>query len=238
LKHIFSFYYAPKSKDIFLIDNKDDFYRRIAIVLRMQKDDIYICFDRDFIYTVIILEINKKHIINKVIERKNNLNLGKKVIAYIPYLEREYANQVFYTVGQQGIRDVRLVRTDLTQIKEYTEKEYIRFEKLMIQGCEEGRQYVLPVFDKVSISIDELVKKIPRVYWFYENGSELSSFLLGKNKEELEQYAFLCGPERGYSEREINLLLDMQNYQSIKLSNSILKSVDIVKFASIFFRSI
>jgi RsmE family RNA methyltransferase len=236
-KHIFSFYYSPINKEIFFIDNKDDLYKRIVLVLRMQLNDIYICFDKNTIYTVVIIEINKKSIINKIIEKKPNQAVGKRVVAYIPYLEREYANEVFYMMGQQGISDVILVKTDLTQIRGYTEKDYLRFEKLMIQGCEQGKQYTIPRFNKNALSIPELVNKQEKLYWFYEQG-ELLPMVLQNNYIEEKEYSFLCGPERGYSQEEITILQKITKYQSIRLSSSILRSVDAIQFASILFRSI
>lgn len=236
IKHIFSFYYNLNNTEIFVIDNKDLLYSRIVSILRMQKNDIYICFDTNFIYTAIIIEINKKSIISKIIEKKENKKTGKKVSAYVPYLDRDYLNEIFYMVGQQGINDITLVKTDLSHIKEYTEKDYIRFERLMIQGCEQGKQYVLPQFNQISISITELIQIKKKLYWFYEHGNFLSSFL-HNNNEDIE-YSFLCGPERGYSHREIDILINTTDYHSIKLSNSVLRSVDVVKFASIFFKSV
>jgi RsmE family RNA methyltransferase len=234
-KHIFSFYYSPKNKEVFILDSKDPLYGRIISILRMEINDIYICFDKNFIYRVIIIDINKRSIINKIVEKKENKKIGKKVSAYVPYLEREYLNEIFYIAGQQGINDITLVKTDLSQIKEYTEKDYIRFEKLMIQGCEQGKQYVVPQFNKENVLMTELIEKKEKIYWFYENGDMLSSLLYNNENQE---YSFLCGPERGYSHREIDILTNTKKYHSIKLSDSVLRSVDVVKFASVFFKSI
>ena len=236
-KHIFSFYYTPQEeKEIFIIPSKNFFYNRIAVVLRMKLNDKYICFDNNYIYDVVIISITKKNIINKILQKKENRKNKKKIIAYIPYLERDYMNEVFYILGQQGIDEVQLVKTELSQVREYTEKDYIRFEKLIIQGCEQGRQYQIPIFNKKNISIRDLILKEERLFWFYEQGDSLLSVLL-ENKLLLE-YAFLCGPERGYSTNEINMLKENLSFQAIRLSNFILRSVDVINFASVVLRSI
>lgn len=235
-KHIFSFYYKPPNKDVFIIESKEDLYSRIAMVLRMREKDIYTCFDGKYIYSVLILEINKKNIINKIISKKCYEKLDKYVIAYIPYLEREYMNEVFYILGQQGIDEIQLVKTELSHMKEYSEKDYIRFNKLMIQGCEQGKQYKIPFLHNNYISMEDLINKTEGIYWFYDQGNGLESLLLQSNIN--QKYSFLCGPERGYSINEVSILKKANNFYSLKLSNYILRSVDVVSFASILFKSL
>lgn len=235
-KHIFSFYYSPNTQDNFIIDREEDLYMRIAIVLRMSEGNQYICFDSYFIYDVIIVGINKKSIINKIIQKRENNKKGKKVIAYIPYLEREYMNDIFYSMGQQGIDKIQLVKTQLSQVKEYAEKDYFRFEKLMIQGCEQGRAYHIPLLIKKIITIEEMIQKEKNLYWFYEQGVSLNKIF----EEEFisQEYAFLCGPERGFSNEEVDVLKNVEHYHPIKLSHYVLRSIDVIKFASILFKSI
>ncbi len=245
LKHIFSFYFngslekllfcEDKADDLlFLIKKEFDLYQRILIILRMKEGDTFICFDDISIYFFKIIEINKKYIKNKLLSKKFIESNDKRVIAFVPLLERNYMNEIFYMIGQQGINEVQLIKTDLSQIKEYTEKDYLRFEKLMISGCEQGKQYRLPVLNKNFLSIEDVIKFDKKLYWFYEDGAAIKSVILSDEKE----YFFLCGPERGFSKKEFDLLNQSKKCQSIKLSSYILRSIDVIQFGAIFFKSI
>jgi RsmE family RNA methyltransferase len=201
----------------------------------MKKNDIFIFFNQNYIYNSLIIDINKKEIKIKITSSSFNESSKNKVTAYIPYLERHYLDHALYILAQQGIFEIILVKTDFSQIKNYTEKDYARFLKILIQGCEEGKQYQIPILNKETITISKILEQNTSLYWFYENGNPLNSIF---NMPLSEEYAFICGPERGFSNEEIILLNNNKEAHSIKLSKSILRSIDTIHFASILFKSI
>jgi RsmE family RNA methyltransferase len=233
-KHIFSFYYYPKvSSNTFNIHSDESLYQRIINILRMNEGDTFYCFDDSNLYYVGIKNIHKKFIHNMIITQESIKKKSKKIYAYVPFLDREYLNTACYILGQQGVTEIRLIKTDYTQIKEYSEKDYIRFRKLIVQGCEEGRQYVIPTLVPSLKKISDLVCEEPCLYWFYEKGIPLGDNIENINNK--DDISFICGPERGFSIEEITLLSKYQSKNSIKLSQSTLRSVDVIYFASIFF---
>lgn len=233
--HIFAFYYKPNIQfDKFIILKNDPLFFRMQSVLRMKKEDYFICFFDIHSWYVTIVAISKSVIECLIFEHKLIVFPQNKIIAYVPFLEREYMNHVLYALAQQGIDNIRFVKTDYSHIAKYTDKDMLRFEKIMITGCEQAKQFCLPVIAKNMWTIEQMCQEEKSVHIFFEQGNKLSTIV---DVQDEQRISFFCGPERGFSQPEIVFLKQQQNIKLVKLTPFVLRSCDVIAFAAVFFRS-
>lgn len=239
-KHVFAFYYNEDINNNHIIfHHTQELFFRLNSVLKTKVGDTFIFFNEKFIYDVVIDAISKKEISIKVLLQKEKMSPPKKIIAYIPLLHKSYLNDACYYCAQRGITDIIFIKTDLSSKENYSLKDIEKFRKLLIQGCQEGKQFTIPSITFPTQSLYDIIKeeKTP-LYWFYENGNKLSSLLMENYHQQAESYSFVCGPEKGFSNREIFLLQSYFPNLSIKLTKYILRSIDVINFATTLFSSL
>lgn len=232
--HIFSFYYKLIQRKYIVYT--DNLFFRLKNILRTKVGDRYILFDKFFWHEIVIIEINKKKISYSIIESHKIIYTQKtELIAYIPILHSKYLNQALYLLGKTFISKIYLVKTELSK-----QKTSLSFEKLnqyIIQGAEESKNYCFPTLVNKIITIPELLLSNKKILLLYEkatiNIQEYTKSLYTEEVTENNTINFLCGPEEGFTEKELSGLLSAKNIYSYSLHNVILKSIDTIFYISI-----
>lgn len=233
-KHIFSFYffYDKKIFNTIEIKKESDLFHRLIIVLRYKIGEIFTIFTETYFYTCKIDEITKQKITCSVIKKHEITSNKKKITAYIPLLEKEHLTQVLYTCGQEQIDEIFFVKTNLCHIKKLEENDFERFKKVTLAGCEQAKQYKIPTIKTEILSIEKI--NFTDLYFFSESSTKTIADIIPLPTNNIK---FFCGPEAGLTEQEEKILMQYSAY-CINLGKNILRSRDVLSFASIFFRSL
>ena len=158
-KHLFSFYtenIAKENKKI-IIKKENPLFHRLTQVLRYKINEQCILFDHHSYYCLKIESIEKDKITSLIEQQNLIISEDKKIIAYIPLIEKDYLSKVLYTCGQIGIKDIFFVKTDRSHIKNIEAYDIERLEKIMIAGCEQARQYRIPKIHSQVITIKDII---------------------------------------------------------------------------------
>jgi RsmE family RNA methyltransferase len=236
-KHIFAFYYDENINQNYVIIKHDhELFFRLNSVLKTRVGDRFIFFNQKWVFEVAVLALSKKEIRINILSQKEKVSPPKKITAYIPLLHKSYINDACYYCAQRGVTDIIFIKTDLSSTEHYSSQDIEKFRKLLIQGCQEGKQFILPSMFFTYQSLDSVIQQgVSPLYWFYEHGNKLN---IQDNIQKAESYSFVCGPEKGFSNREILLLQNHFPHLSIKLNQYILRSIDIINFGTTLFSSL
>lgn len=239
-KHIFSIYFENLNinSDFILIKKDDLLFHRIINILRLKNNEELILFDKDNKLNLSIENIEKKEIKLKIIKKEKIEKPKNKIILYLPILEKDYLEIALFSCGQQGINEINFINYQKCHKFGNFEKNFDRLEKILISGCEQGKQYFIPKINKNIISFNEMIEKNKNnLIWFDEKGFSLKDKI--KNDENFlnkNEYIYTCGPEAGFSENELNILNKDLNKNCISLGKSILRSCDTICFINNLFR--
>lgn len=236
-KHVFAFYYdGGITNDRISLHHTGELFFRLNSVLKTKVGDRFIFFDEKWVYDVAVVALSKKEISINILSQKEKTPPPKKITVYIPLLHKSYINDACYYCAQRGITDMVFIKTDLSSKDHYSPQDIEKFRKLLIQGCQEGKQFILPSMFFTYQSLDDVIQQgVSQLYWFYEKGNKLN---IQDNIQKAESYSFVCGPEKGFSNREILLLENHFPHLSIKLNQYILRSIDIINFGTTLFSSL
>lgn len=246
MKHIFSFYYSQiggdLSSSICIIKSDHSLFHRMSIVLRMQKGDKLILFNgRGFFCTCQLIEINKNSVSLQVLKEDILSVSGRKVTVYTPMLDIDYLKSVFFIAAQQGIDKIVLVSTEKSRKELYSDRESQKLSAALVSGCEQGQQYYLPKWnEKEVINFSFLLDSsyISTCYTFFEYGKCNILHMAHSISCTKEIVNLFCGPEGGFSEKEVSQLQQAQNHFLVHLSKSVLRSVDVLQFGITFVASL
>jgi RsmE family RNA methyltransferase len=244
-KHIFSIYSEEINKEknevakIYFIESKSkDLIHRINNILRLKENDEIILFDTKNVFRTKIVDINKKRIKFEIVKSNPIKKQEKQINAYIPILDKKQLEEAFCILGQQGVNEIFFVKFEKDHNRNINEHQIERLKKALIAGCEQGKQFVIPKINENIIPFEtmiEIIKSNNETLFYFDKTGKLINDIVQQTKSFKKNISFTCGPEAGFSKREIELLKDKVG---ISLSSYTLRSIDTVKFATIFFRAI
>jgi RsmE family RNA methyltransferase len=208
-------------------------FHRLIHVLRFELETEFVLFSENYFNLCVVKKIEKKNIICFVLKKNLIHKNPQKIVAYVPLLDREYLNITLFHCGQQQVDEIFFVRTDLSHKKKYEINDFAKFKKIIVAGCEQARQYTIPIIHETIYSFSEI--NFNNFYFFSEKGEQTIQTI---SYTPLKTIHFFCGPEAGLTEKEESSLLQNNTVQSIKLGENTLRSCDVLSFASIFFRSL
>jgi RsmE family RNA methyltransferase len=243
-KHIFSIFIEnldinlSNINSIFEIKNETIFHR-IKNILRLEKSENIIFFDKNIKIETEILEYKKKSILINIKKSEKIERINPKLYSFVPILKQDPLEDVFYNLGMLGINEIFLVETELSHKRQITEKDFERLNKSIISGIEQGKLFFYPNLNKKIINLNEMINFIEKMnfnesfFWLNENSDSLNKNI--SKIENLSNKAFFVGPEAGLRNNEKNKL---KKFKSFSIGSSILKASDCIKFISILFRAL
>ncbi|KAA0259443.1 16S rRNA (uracil(1498)-N(3))-methyltransferase [Deferribacter autotrophicus] len=146
-----------------------------------------------------IKEVKKKLLLCEKIEVKQYEISEKKIKVYQGLMKREYMDFVVEKYGELGVYELNIVLTDYS-IKNITEKNLLRYKKLLINGAMQADLDFLPrinLLESVSNINDDCDMKL----CFYEKIKN-KSFIHKVGKT----VSIFIGPEGGLSDKDVNIL--------------------------------
>jgi len=172
-----------------------------------------------------------------IIACKNNNPIQPTLDLFVGLTKREAFEEILYACAQMGATSITPLITQGMHRAWISEKDATRFAKIIISGCEQAKQFVLPII-KPLISLE---KSIPagQDYKFICLPSGMP--LINCMKEVCEQnksIALFVGPEAGFSPEEEIIILKKHIAKPIALGSSILRSQDAVRLMIGALRSI
>jgi 16S rRNA (uracil1498-N3)-methyltransferase len=159
-KHQFAFYVpdldsfvSPGKTIIELLDA--DLLHRIITVLRMQKGQEVVLFDKQIHCVAQISGNTKKSISFSISEKKKNTILAPSITVLLPILKREDFEAALYSLAELGINKIQPVITRKSQ-QHWSPKDAQRAHKIVLSAAEQSKNFSFPEIMPV-IPIDEAI---------------------------------------------------------------------------------
>lgn len=241
-KHEFAVYFKiPKNiTDSNLIKISDEaIYHRVVRVLRVQRGDKVVLFDEIENVLCEVIEIDKKHIIVKVVSVKPNKVLEPEIVLLISMLKKEAFQEAVYSCVEIGANVIQPVITQKVHQKNFDEKELVRLNKIVVSAAEQSKNFNYPAL-KASINIenikDILLKDDIKVY-FDPEGQNILDFINTIPKTQVTRFVLMVGPEGDLTIKEKELLKSL-GFAFCKLTPTILRAQTAAPISLSIFRSI
>lgn len=205
---------------------------RITQVLRLTTGDKIIVFNEN-IKTLISLEAstftNKKNIITGTVKSTNcQASLEPAIHVVVGLTKREAFEDIIYSCAQMGVTSITPVLTKRIHRNWITEKDGLRLKKIMIAGCEQGKQFVLPALNQPHQLADVLSEAKHNAFVCSPAGTPLLATLKKIAIDAPQKITLFIGPEGGFDNNE-EQLLTAAGVLPLALGKSILRSQDAVQ---------
>lgn len=225
--------YSPQEIRVYV--REDLFSERLLIlpqlhyllhVRRIQKGQILIAFNgRHGAWSVKVLEIHRHRIEAKVLQLvQEQKNLQGPHIVLSAFKKLPLAVE---KATELGVSCISVLSTQRSS--GFVKKS--RLESIIIETCEQCRRTCLPqlrLLDSLSIFLEQSQQTI---YWLNEMETEtpfetlfLEHLSAGDKKIDLSDVLFLIGPEGGFSEKDVEQILNYGKIYSVSLGDLILRS--------------
>ena len=217
-------YFAKLKNNQVVLDESD--IHHLLHVMRCKKGDEIEVVAGDRLYDCIIeslnpLTINVNYEIPQDVELKNNLTL------FFALAKGDKIEFVIQKATEIGAKKIVLIKTERCVVKfdEQSFKNKLeRFNKIAKEASEQSHRLMIPeivgVIDIKNIP-SSLLEDINLLAYEKEAGSTKSLFESFKNDQNI---SVMIGPEGGFSEGEVNLLISKYNFQLVSLGKRILRT--------------
>ena len=217
-------YFARKERDYIVLDEGD--VHHVLNVMRNKKgDEIEVVADSK-LYACVIESTNPLTIkINYEIPQ--NSELDRDLTLFFALAKGDKIEFVIQKATELGAKKIVLVKTERCVVK-FDEKTFanklLRFNKIAKEASEQSHRLMIPeivgVIDIKNIP-NSLLADVNLLAYEKEAGST-SSFLEGYKKD--KTLSVMIGPEGGFSEDEVNLLVNKYNFVPVSLGKRILRT--------------
>jgi 16S rRNA (uracil1498-N3)-methyltransferase len=186
-------------------------------VLRLRIGDQIIVFNGiDGEYISQIKEIKKKYISIEIIKKIRDQIFLEKLDIYLSIIKQDRMLLAIDLAVQLGATAIIPIITDYTQ---YKNLNYEKIEKRIIETVEQANRLDKTIL-KETITLKSLLDMDLKVIWANEREK-----IKTMNEVEIKLFnSILIGPEGGFSQNEQELLSKNPNFESVKISNSILRT--------------
>lgn len=211
-KHEFALYYdilaaqLPSKVPGQLLLTDSEIIHRITHVLRLQKGDQFILFDRHSNALVELHAQAKKELSLHVIAIKPNKTLTSAIIFFLPLLKREALNAALYSLTEVGINTIQLVATEKTE-RSLTAHELERAQRTIIAAAEQSKNFNFPeLLAPVGFAqcVQVLHNKSGLKIFFDPEGIPLIDQILKVRDKKADAISLMIGPEGDLTSAEKN----------------------------------
>lgn len=226
-KHIFAVYtesLKPKTGNQTIID--EALVHRLKNILRLRENESIIFFNGQHKAESVIQSYATKSISFRVETVDSTKELKPELVWLLPILERESFEQALTFLAVVGVNSVQPLITQKSRRAWGSAKDYERAQKMLIAGCEQAKQFVIPTILPVKEFSAFEWNALPATRLFFDAaGSTLFDTL-----KQLHGTLPICcfvGPEGDLSSAEKNLL-KIQQFIFCGLTPTILRAVDAI----------
>lgn len=228
-KHLFALYLKSdfKINKNFLYIHDDEIVRRIKKIVRLAANDSCIFFTNTHIYNVILKKID---LISKKIEaeivKTENPAQQNKITVFLPLLEKGQMEEAFYSIAQQSISDIYIIKYAKSDSLWGSKNDYERAERIMIAAAEQSKSCMIPILHSEIINFTELKwNNIKNIVVIDTHGQK--AFDCIEKISSKDSTAIFVGPEGGFAENEKEIL-NQKSFITMRLSKTILRSCDAI----------
>jgi 16S rRNA (uracil1498-N3)-methyltransferase len=187
-------------------------------VLRLSiKSKILIFNGIDGEYIAEIQEIKKKSILINIIKKVREQFFLEELNIYLANIKPEKMFLAIDLAIQLGATSITPIITEYVQ---YKQVNYDKINKRIIESIEQSNRLDKPTLNQSINFISLIQQKEKMIIW--ANEREIQTNI---NDLDIKLFhSILIGPEGGFSEREKNLMLENQNFKSVSLGKTILRT--------------
>lgn len=212
-------WYMVNNKDL-IIDDEDK--RHIINVMRMNIGECFnIVYDKT-LYTCRITNITKKDVKYEIIEKMKLENNKKyKVILATSLIKEQKMDYVLQKSTELGVDEIIPIISERTIIKVDNKKN--RWNKILKESSEQSHRCEMPIMHEITRLKDIINYKadLKIICNTMEMSKNIKKVLQDNKKSDTILIAI--GPEGGFSEDEVKLLID-NGFASVTLGNNILRA--------------
>jgi len=189
-------------------------------VMRVKENQNFSLFNEKGEWEAKINNISKGIVefqISKQLRQKENL---KEIwLAFSP-IKSNYFNFMIQKSTELGTSKFIPIITDRTIVRKINSK---RIEKVIIESCEQSNRLKIPSLEK-PISLENFIKKSEKlniIFCDLNTNNKILNINILKNNNPT---CILIGPEGDFTENEREKILKLNNIQSMKINENILRS--------------
>ena len=203
-----------------LIEKKDMHY--LKNVLRLSQGDKVTIFNGVHgEWEALILSRDCKQLLCKKLIKKQLFTNGPSL--YFSLIKSNNLRWLLEKATELGVKELHPIITERVNIKKFN------YNKAMLhlkEASEVSERLDLPKLHQcktLNQVLEELKETSQKVIFCNESRKDLhlSNYF---NKEFSEEVSFIIGPEGGFSDKEINVLLNHPNVKSVKIHDRIIKA--------------
>lgn len=204
----------------------DKEYKHLTKVMRKKLGDIISVNE----YKTEIIEITEDKVTCKIIEKnvKQEYKLNITLFQGLPKSDKlEYIIQKTVEIGIDKIIPVITQNTVVKLDDKKINSKLERWNKIAYEASKQcGRTNIPEIKEPMNLrNIASEIEEYDLVLLAYENAEiHLKHVLANSNKENIKSMAIIVGPEGGFAETEVNMLLEKENVKSISLGKNILRT--------------
>jgi 16S rRNA (uracil1498-N3)-methyltransferase len=206
------------------IQDKPVIYQ-ITKILRLKKGDIFVVFDPQFEYQILIKHISQDSLTGRITEKtKSEREPKKKLTLYQSLLKSDKFEWILQKCVEVGVAEFTPMVSDNSIVREISENKLERYQKIIKEATEQCGGIKIAKLNQVTTfkqAIEQIkgVKGQKMLAWEGQSENEISKII---DKNQKDYYLFI-GPEGGFSPEEVNLA-KQNGIQIISLGKRILRA--------------
>ncbi len=236
-KHIFAIYtelLKPKIGNQIIAD--DILVHRLKNILRLQEGESVLLFNGQHKAQATIESFNNKLVAIRIDKVDEAQSIKPDIIWLLPILDREAFEQALTFLAVVGVTTIQPLITQKSRRAWGSSKDYERAQKMLIAGCEQSKQFVIPTILPVKEFTAYEWNALPATRLFFDAaGSPLFEAL-----QQFHGTLPLCcfvGPEGDLTAMEKEVLKNQQ-FRFCALTSNILRAVDAITVVSGMLRTL
>ena len=248
-KHEFAFYLENNIDTIGTFDKENEIRiesaeiaHRLSHIVRAEKKDIFILFNRTNNTKLELIEIEKKKVIvAKIIKIEKNISLKPNINFILPLLKRDYFETSLYSLAELGANTITTIFTKKSQQKWQSQKANKRFLHIITSAAEQSKNFSFPELKtptNLQDHINEINNKENSISIFFDpEGENLDTIIQKINIKSFENINLMIGPEGDLAKEEKNMIKN-KGFIFCKLTPTVLRSCQAVAVGLGAFRSL
>ena len=217
-------YFASVSQDFKVHFTKDDEHHILHVMRMKMGDEIEVAFKKK----VFLCRIDKCNPleVSVIHELANDVEIKEDITLLFALTKGDKIDLVLQKATELGVKKVALIASERTVVSydnKDVDKKLLRFQKIMKEASEQSPRVVVPELLGI-FNLKNLPKEVysDLNYVAYEkDASQVEAMFEGLIKG--KSISILIGPEGGFSEQEINRLVD-QGFIRTSLGKRILRA--------------
>ena len=203
-----------------LIRDKSD-CNHIQNVYRLNIDDELRIIDGEYEYFTKIIEISKKEIAVRILEKKeDSYSLNVNIDVAMGILKNDKMNLAIQKLTEIGVNSIIPLKTERVVVKINEKKE--KWDVVVREALKQCRGIKFTEITPVKKLAEIDYSKYDKIIFAYENSDESKS-LPEIIKKEDENILYIIGPEGGITQEEVNFLKENKAIE-ISLGKRILRA--------------